>query len=76
VVDDVLDATETGAQLGKTAGKDDAAGKATYVRVHGLEPARRMARELHEQALDALAPLGARADLLRELARLLIERRS
>ena len=40
VVDDVLDATEGAAQLGKTAGKDDAAGKATYVRVHGLEAAR------------------------------------
>jgi geranylgeranyl diphosphate synthase type II len=76
VVDDILDATEGDAQLGKTAGKDDDAGKATYVRVHGLEAARRTARELHEQALDALAPLGARADLLRELARLMIERRS
>jgi geranylgeranyl diphosphate synthase, type II len=76
VVDDVLDATEGDAQLGKTAGKDDAAGKATYVRVHGLEEARRMARDLHEKALDAVAPLGAPAELLRELARMLIERRS
>jgi geranylgeranyl diphosphate synthase type II len=76
VVDDVLDATEGDAQLGKTAGKDHAAGKATYVRVHGLEPARGLARELHEKALDALAPLGPRAELLRELARMMIERRS
>jgi geranylgeranyl diphosphate synthase type II len=76
VVDDVLDATEGDAQLGKTAGKDRAAGKATYVRLHGLEKARETARALHEQALDALAPLGARADLLRALAHLMIERRS
>jgi geranylgeranyl diphosphate synthase type II len=76
VVDDVLDATEADAQLGKTAGKDHAAGKATYVRVHGLDEARRLARELHEQALDALAPLGLAADLLRELAHMIVWRRS
>ena len=76
VVDDILDATEGAAQLGKTAGKDDAAGKATYVRVHGLEAARRMAAALHDEAREALAPLGERAWLLRELAHRLIERRS
>jgi geranylgeranyl pyrophosphate synthase len=76
VVDDILDATEKGAQLGKTAGKDDAAGKATYVRVHGLDSARRMAAQLHDDARAALAPLGERAGLLRELARMMIERRS
>jgi geranylgeranyl diphosphate synthase type II len=76
VVDDILDTTEGDAQLGKTAGKDDAAGKATYVRVHGLEAARHMAASLHAEARDALAPLGERAWLLRELARLMIERRS
>ena len=76
VVDDILDATEGDAQLGKTAGKDDAAGKATYVRVHGLEAARRMAAALHDEAREALAPLGERAALLRELAHRLIERRS
>lgn len=76
VVDDVLDATEGDAQLGKTAGKDDAAGKATYVRIHGLDEARRIAARLLEDALEALAPLGGRAAALRELARLMIERRS
>lgn len=76
VVDDVLDATEGDAQLGKTAGKDSASGKATYVRVHGLAGARAMAATLHEEALQAVAPLGARAALLRELARLMVERRS
>jgi geranylgeranyl pyrophosphate synthase len=76
VVDDILDATEPGAQLGKTAGKDHAAGKATYVRVHGLDAARRMASELRDEALAALAPLGERAALLEELARMMTERRS
>ncbi len=58
VVDDVLDATEESASLGKTAGKDAAAHKATYVSVHGLERARAMAADLRQQALDAVAPLG------------------
>ena len=46
VVDDVLDATEDAEHLGKTAGKDEAAQKATYVSVHGLERARGMAAAL------------------------------
>jgi len=76
VVDDVLDATEGAEQLGKTAGKDQAARKATYVSVHGLEPARRLARELREEALLALRPLGDRGALLADLARLIVDRRS
>ena len=76
VVDDVLDATEDAAQLGKTAGKDSAARKATYVSLHGLERARGMARELLAQALDAVAPLGPRAALLGGIARLIVERRA
>jgi geranylgeranyl diphosphate synthase type II len=76
VVDDVLDATEGDSQLGKTAGKDAAAGKATYVSVHGLEGARRMAAKLLDEALAALAPLGPRADALAGLARLIVERRA
>jgi geranylgeranyl pyrophosphate synthase len=76
VVDDVLDATEGAVQLGKTAGKDQAAHKATYVRVHGMEAARRMATDLLAQAEDALADMGPRADLLRELARMIVRRRA
>lgn len=76
VVDDVLDATEGAEQLGKTAGKDEAARKATYVTVHGLEPARRLAGELREEALLALRPLGDRGALLADLARLVVDRRS
>jgi geranylgeranyl diphosphate synthase type II len=76
VVDDVLDATEPAERLGKTAGKDRRSDKATYVRVHGLEGARRRADELLAEAEAALTPLGARAELLRELARLIVRRRA
>jgi len=74
VVDDILDATQGAAQLGKTAGKDAAAGKATYVRLHGLDGARRIAASLRAQARDAIAPLGARAALLDALATLIVDR--
>jgi len=76
VVDDVLDATESAERLGKTAGKDEAAGKSTYVSVHGLAGARRKAAELRGQALDAVAPLGERGALLAHLARLVVDRTS
>ena len=76
VVDDVLDATEDAAHLGKTAGKDEAARKATYVSVHGLEKARALAASLRQEALDALAPLGSRSELLGAIARLIVDRHS
>ena len=76
VVDDVLDATEDAAHLGKTAGKDEAARKATYVSLHGLEQARAMAAALRQEALDALAPLGPRGELLGAIARLIVDRHS
>jgi geranylgeranyl pyrophosphate synthase len=76
VVDDVLDATEDAAQLGKTAGKDEAARKATYVSVHGLERARALAASLRQEALDAVLPLGPRGELLAAIARLIVDRHS
>jgi geranylgeranyl diphosphate synthase type II len=76
VVDDVLDATEDAASLGKTAGKDAAAHKATYVSVHGIERAREMADGLQRDALAAVAPLGPRGAVLQALARLVVERHS
>jgi geranylgeranyl diphosphate synthase type II len=76
VVDDVLDATEGAVRLGKTAGKDAAARKATYVSVHGLEEARALAAGLLGEALEAVALLGPRAEALRGLARLIVERRA
>ncbi len=76
VVDDILDTTEEAEQLGKTAGKDEAAGKATYVSLHGLERAREMAATLRREALDALEPLGPRGERLAEIARLIVDRHS
>jgi geranylgeranyl diphosphate synthase, type II len=68
VVDDILDVTEEAAQLGKTAGKDVAARKATFVSLHGLDGARAAADALLEEALAALAPLGPRGETLAALA--------
>jgi len=76
VVDDVLDATEDADTLGKTAGKDRTAGKATYVSLHGLDRAREMAASLGREALEALGPLGSRGERLAEIARLIVDRDS
>jgi geranylgeranyl pyrophosphate synthase len=74
VVDDVLDATEGADKLGKTAGKDAAAGKATYVRLMGIDGAREIAARLLPEALAAIAPFAERGALLRALAILIVER--
>jgi len=76
VVDDVLDATEDSATLGKTAGKDAAANKPTYVSILGLEPSKALAEQLRRQAHDALAPFGEQALRLREIADLIVQRKA
>jgi geranylgeranyl diphosphate synthase type II len=58
IMDDVLDATADSSTLGKTAGKDARADKTTFVKLHGLETSRRLAREHTARAVSALAPLG------------------
>ncbi len=68
VVDDILDCTASTATLGKTAGKDEAADKPTYVSLLGLEGARAYADELRADALDALSIFGERAMRLTQLA--------
>jgi farnesyl diphosphate synthase len=76
VVDDVLDATEDSATLGKTAGKDAAANKPTYVSILGLEPSKALAEQLRRQAHEALVPFGEQALRLRELADLIVQRKA
>jgi farnesyl diphosphate synthase len=75
VVDDLLDAEASSATLGKTAGKDSRQGKPTYVSVMGLPRARALAQELRQKAHEALAPLGAGARRLRELADFIVLRK-
>jgi farnesyl diphosphate synthase len=68
VVDDVLDAEASTATLGKTAGKDAASNKPTYVSLLGLARSRELAGELRADAHAALAGFGSEADRLRQLA--------
>ncbi len=75
VVDDVLDATGTASELGKTPGKDDAAGKTTYVSLFGLERARELADESRARAHALLEPLGVDTRVLAELVDSIRERR-
>lgn len=74
VIDDILDVTQTSEKLGKSAGKDAAAQKATYPSVLGLAKSRAEAGRLTREAHDALQPLGKRATTLRALANYLLER--
>ncbi len=74
VIDDILDCTQSSEKLGKTAGKDAAAGKSTYVSILGLEAARSEAARLTAEAHAALEPLGSSADRLREIADHLLAR--
>ena len=74
VQDDILDVTADTHTLGKQQGADIARNKPTYVSLLGLEAARSKARDLHQQAQDALAGLGTSAERLRQLASYIVER--
>jgi farnesyl diphosphate synthase len=76
VVDDMLDATADSGTLGKTAGKDAAANKPTYVSILGLEQSGMLAERLRIEAHRALAPFGENAVRLRELADLIVQRKA
>ena len=76
IIDDVLDMTVDSAQLGKTAGKDQATEKATWPAVYGVEQSERDAAQLIEEAFAVLEPYGARADSLKSVARYLVERKN
>jgi geranylgeranyl diphosphate synthase, type II len=75
IVDDVLDVTQTSEQLGKTAGKDTAAEKATYPALFGVEESLRKADSLISAAFQELGSFDERAETLKELARYLVERK-
>jgi farnesyl diphosphate synthase len=75
VIDDVLDATADSATLGKTAGKDAADHKPTYVSILGLEPSRALAEKLRRDAHRAVLPFGDKARHLRDLADLIVQRK-
>ncbi len=74
VIDDILDCTQSSEKLGKTAGKDAASGKSTYVSILSLEKARDEAARLTNEAHAAIAPLGQSASRLREIADHLLAR--
>src|SRR4029077_5373865 len=74
VIDDILDVTQTSEQLGKTAGKDTKAQKATYPAIVGLEKSRRIAQLLTQRAFAALKIFQGRAVALEALAEFLLKR--
>ncbi len=76
IADDVLDAVGTTEGIGKTAGKDEAAGKATLVSLLGVDRARSHAEILARQAAEHLDAFGPEADRLRALAQFVVARRS
>jgi farnesyl diphosphate synthase len=75
VVDDVLDSEADTATLGKTAGKDADNDKPTYVTLLGVQEAKKMAADLHRDALEALVEFGTSARRLRELADFIVMRK-
>jgi len=74
IIDDILDVTQTSEKLGKSAGKDVAAKKATYPAVIGLDKSRAEAKRLTKQAHNSLSIFGKKADALHALANYLLER--
>jgi geranylgeranyl diphosphate synthase type II len=74
VIDDILDVTQTSEQLGKTAGKDTKAQKATYPAIVGLEKSRKTAEQLTKKAFASLRIFRGKAQALEALAEFLLKR--
>jgi farnesyl diphosphate synthase len=76
IADDILDVESSPEQLGKATQKDAEAGKATFIDLFGLDGAKQKASQLADEACDALAGYGEKADILREAARFIVERKN
>ena len=76
IADDLLDVEGSVEEVGKAVNKDEDAGKATFVSILGVEHARSQANRLAVQAIDHLAIFGEKADLLRQAARFVVERKN
>jgi farnesyl diphosphate synthase len=76
IADDLLDVESSAAVTGKPVGQDQAAGKATFVAVLGVDEARRQAKAIADRAASHLAGFEERADLLCEMAQFVVNRRS
>ncbi len=74
IIDDILDITQTTEQLGKTAGKDTTAQKATYPSIVGLEKSKKIAQQLTDRAFQALTVFKGKAVALEALAEYLLKR--
>ena len=74
ITDDILDILGSTETLGKQVGSDSKKGKATYPGILGMNEAKKMQKVLFQQAVDALKPFDEKAEPLREIARLIIER--
>lgn len=76
ITDDLLDITQTTEVLGKTAGKDERAEKATYPAFYGIEETRKLAENVYREAVLALDNIARPTDILREIAGFILRRKS
>ena len=76
IQDDILDVTSTEEELGKPIGSDEKNHKSTYVSLYGLETAKKMAEETTQEALVCLDMFGEKAEPLREIAKMMCNRKN